>query len=743
MPRLLTGIAVLLVACGAVRGDEISFRNDVMAAISKAGCNQGTCHGNANGKGGLKLSLRGDDPDGDFDILTRSSLGRRISLGDPAASLLLRKATMEIPHEGGRRFTANAPEYRILHDWIAQGAKRDAEQAMLVRDIHVSPRDVVLISPPDAAQHQWQQQLTVTATLADGSQRDVTRLAVFEPSQPVVEITPEGLVTAQRAGEVQIGIRLGGLVGRQESVRLAFVVDLPLDESAFPAVRNRIDEFVFDKLRQVRIPASPVCDDTTFVRRLYLDLLGLLPTAEEARAFVESSAPDKRSQLIDRLLARPEFAQNWALKWADLLRVEEKTLDRKGVENLHAWLRHQFSINRPLDEMCHELVNGRGSTYSSPASNYYRAMRDPVMRAESTAQVMLGVRLQCAKCHNHPFDKWKQDDYYGWTSLFAKVDYKVLENNRRDDNDKHEFIGEQIVYLSTKGKVEDPRTGEPAPPLMLAEPEPLDKGADPLAELAAWLTTADNPFFARMQTNRIWYQMMGRGIVDPIDDFRLTNSPSHPELLDWLTQDFVDHGFDLQRMVRLIANSSTYQLSADVSPLNAADELNYSHAVVRRVSAEQLLDGMSQVTGVSLQFNGYPEGMRAGEIPGVEAVRRRDASASSSEKFLTLFGKPKRLQSCECERTTQPSLAQTFQLISGPLLDELLTDDQNTLARLLREGTRPEEIIESLYWSALSRAPTSEERSAHNRQLQQTQPRVYLEDVLWGLVNSNEFLFRP
>jgi hypothetical protein len=483
----------------------------------------------------------------------------------------------------------------------------------------------------------------------------------------------------------------------------------------------------------------------TFVRRAYLDLLGLLPKPDEAERFLSSKESDRRDRLIDELLDRPEFAEQWAMKWSDLLRSEETTLDRKGVENLHSWLTVQFANDRPWNEIAHELIAARGSTYSNPAANYYRALRDPIVRAETTAQVFLGVRLQCAKCHSHPFDRWTQNDYYAWANAFARVDYKILENNRRDNNDSHEFDGEQVVFMKSSGDVKDPRTGEPRSPRMLeAEAQPLSPSSDRLEELADWIVDAKNPYFARTQVNRIWFHLMGRGLVDPIDDFRVTNPASHPELLAWLADDFVANGYRLKPTIRAIMNSTTYQLSCETNDSNTDDALNYSHVVPRRLSAEVLADALTQVLGEEAEYAGYPADVRAGQLPGVVPTRGRKG-LGRGDRFLKTFGKPPRLQACECERVATPTLAQTFQLVSGPLLDELLNDKGNAISQALKSKEDDEQIVADLYLAALSRQPTGQELSAARQRLSLATAesrRAVLEDIAWALLNSNEFLFR-
>lgn len=747
--------AVLLIVMDAAHGQErvsipsggagahamqekMSFRHDVMAVLSKAGCNQGVCHGNLHGKGGFRLSLRGEDPAADFVTLTRGQFGRRIDPLRPEQSLILRKPTMATAHEGGRRFAVGSGEYEILHGWIAGGMKDDPAELPRLVSLEVTPREAVLVEP------QAELRLRAEAIFADGRRQDVTDMAVYETSNQLATIAADGRVSRAGFGESTVLVRF---LDRQVPVRVAFVPQRADFIWSQPPETGFIDRHVFAKLRRLRMNPSPLCDDSTFVRRAYLDLLGVLPAAEEARRFVADRRTDKRKQLIDALLARPEFADNWALKWSDLLRNEEKTLDRKGVQNLHAWVRQSIAEGKPVDQFARELIAARGSTYQNPPANWYRANRDPISRAEGTARVFLGVRLQCAKCHNHPFDRWTQDDYYSWAAWFARVQYKVLENRRRDDNDGHEFDGEQIVYLDRTSEVQNARTGRPAMPRLLGVAAPPEADDDRLATVARWVTSRDNPFFARSQVNRIWFHLLGRGLVDPVDDFRATNPASHPELLDELSADFVAHGFDLRHTIRTTMNSRTYQLSAesnDTEPNDSnRDEANFARAAERRLAAEPLLDAICQVLDTSVQFNGYPLGTRAGQLPGVQAARRRERAPGMGESFLKLFGKPPRLVACDCERTDETTLAQTFNLVSGPAIQRLLTREDNRLDNLLASGESAPAMIEQLYWTALSRPPMGEEARRLGRHLETARDRrAMMEDIAWGLLNSHEFLFR-
>ncbi len=732
---ILCTLAVLALVAGGVcsAGAAPTFDREVMSVLAKAGCNMGTCHGNLNGKGGFKLSLRGFDPSFDFSSITRSQIARRVNPAEPEASLLLLKATMTVPHEGGKRFDVDDPEYKLLRDWISAGADRVAD-VPAVKRLSVEPRDIVLTDPQDSVT------LKVTAEFQDGTRADVARIAVYEPAEPVVDVSKDGRITRRDFAQTVVVVRY---LEQQVPVRVAFIPRSDNFRWSAPAPVNFIDEQIFARLKQLRINPSAICDDVTYLRRATLDLTGLLPTAAEAKAFLGDERSDKRARLIDEILERPAYAEFWSQKWADLLRVEEKTLDRKGVEAFNAWLRSCVATNKPIDEFVRELVSARGSSYSSPASNYYRAMRTTDMRAESTAQIFLGVRLQCARCHNHPFDQWTQDDYYGWGNLFARVDYEVLENRRRDQNDKHEFDGEQIVWMKSTGDFPHP-SGRVIPSRFLAnDVKPVGKQRDRLEALSGWLTSSRNERFATVQANRIWFHLMGKGLVHPIDDFRVTNPASHPELLARLSRELVEHHFDAQHMIRTIMLSNVYQLSAEPNLTNASDEQGFSHAKPRRLSAEQLSDAVSQVLEEPVSFNGYPLGIRAGQIPGVRAFRFRDQAPSNGDRFLTVFGKPPRLQSCECERTADSTLAQAFELVSGSLMNELLVRSGNCIGRLLDAGKTDREILQTLYWTALSRQPSGEELNAGSRVISTSNDRRRaLEDIAWSLMNSNEFLLR-
>ena len=723
-------LAWLLCCSVPVRADEapsVTFDQDVMAVLSKAGCNWGACHANANGKGGLKLSLRGEDPQFDFDALVRQHQSRRVNLIDPDASLILQKPSGKLPHQGGVRFSADSLEYQTLRAWLAAGAPGPGDAKVEVTRLEVSPLQAVIAAPEESVT------IRAVAHYSDGSSRDVSRLAVYETTTNSVEVTPDGTVRRIDFGETTVIVRY---LQHQIPVRLAFIEAASNFEwSPLPA-ENFVDEHIDAKLRQLRVAPSPVCDDATFVRRAYHDVLGLLPTADEARSFVESTNADKRKALVDQLLQRPEFAEHFALKWSDLLRNEEKVLDPRGVDTFHAWIRDSIAAGKPMDQFVREILSARGSTYEHPPANFYRAVRDPTSRGETVARLFLGVRLQCARCHNHPFDRWTQDDYYSWSAVFARIDYKIIDNKKADKLDLNAFDGEQIVLVTDKGELKNARTGKDAQPILLGA-SPLSDEQDRLEQLAAWTTSPENELFVKSQVNFVWYHLMGRGLVEPLDDFRLTNPPTNPELLDALARDFVASGFDLRHLIRTIMSSRAHQASALPNETNEADE-NYSRAILRRLPAETLLDAQCQVLDAPTRFQGYPVGTRAGQVRGINRGK-----LTSGDRFLRTFGKPERLLACECERSNETTLKQAFVLIGDEDFSDRLKKSGNRLDRLAKSDLSPSEIVDELYWTALSRAPSEDERRFAEAALASSDDRfAALQDLTWALLNSKEFLFR-
>jgi hypothetical protein len=735
-PRFLLAALLLVCETPAV-ASEPTFERSVLPILTRAGCNAGACHGNFNGKGGFRLSLKGEDPAADLASLTRDMLARRTNSQRPSDSLILQKATGRIPHEGGVRFAQSSPEYVGLHAWIAGGCRPEPAGAPRLRALKVSPEGQVLFDPMDRFR------VSAIAEFSDGSTRDVTALAAFEfTTIGVARITPGGEVIREAAGETVLLVRY---LSEVQPVRIVFLPDRPVPQMDQIPVNNEIDRLVFAQLKKLHLKPADLAPDHVFLRRAFLDALGLLPTAKEAREFLVDPDPNKREKLIDRLLARPEFAEYWAQKWSDLLRNEEKSLDKKGVAVFHRWITAQVAADRPLNEFAHDILSATGSSYANPPANFWRAVRDPTLRAESVAQVFLGVRIACARCHNHPFDRWTIDDYYGFSGNFSRISYRVLENNRRDDLDKHEFVGEQIVYQTRSGEVMNPRTKAPARPVFLgSSPRASAAWADRLTALADWVAAPDNPFFARAQVNRVWLHLMGRGLVDPNDDFRVTNPPSNPELLDWLAKDFAAGGFRLKPLVRRIMMSRVYQLTATTEDANTMeDDLHHSHALVQPLEAEQLLDALAQVTDVPVRFRGYPAGIRANQVPAPPHSGRRGSFDGMGERFLKTFGKPDRLLTCECERSDDPGLLQAFQLITGELTNALIRDPDNRLGKLLSADKSDAEILEEIYLAALCRRPTPVESEKLLALLAAAKDRrAAWEDVLWAVVNSKEFLLR-
>jgi hypothetical protein len=697
---------------------EVSFRNDVMAVLSRAGCNQGTCHGNFNGKGGFRLSLRGDNPDFDLDSLTRDAQGRRACVLDPERSLILQKPTGQAPHEGGIRFSKDSLEYSILARWIRDGMKPDADAAPRLTKLDVSPRERVLLNGVS------EQQIVVRATFSDGRERDVTRLAVFEPNAEMVRVSPSGLVLADKPCEVTVVARF---LDQRVPVRLAFVPERPNFRWPPVVASSFIDQHVFARLMALQVEPSDLADDATFLRRAFLDVCGILPTPDEAKRFLADPAADKRARLIDHLLDRAEYADYWAMKWADLLRNEEKAVDAKGVRHFQHWLRQCVADDMPLDQFVHRLLTARGSTYERPEANYYRTNLDPQKAAETTAQLFLGVRVACAKCHNHPFDRWTQEDYHGLSAFFARVRTRMVDNQRKDKLDKHELNGEMIVWIDREGELPHPQKGGAMSPRV--PDEPTHDHPDRLKRLADWITRPGNKYFARVMANRIWFHLLGRGIVEPVDDFRESNPPNNEPLLDALAKELIASGWSQKRLIRTIMASRTYQVASQTKPTNADDQ-NFSHVEPKLLQAEALMDAISQVTGVPEKFAGQPLGTRAAQLPGV----------SGAPNFLKSFGRPDRLLACECERQTTTTLNQAFQMINSESITRKVAESPR-VERWVKQTNA--EVVTELYLAALARYPTAREMEVVEQRLQQAgDRRAALEDLLWAMLNTKEFLLR-
>ncbi len=696
--------------------DPASFRHDVIPALSRASCNMGACHGTPTGKGGFRLSLRGYLPDEDFLTLSREAGGRRINSFDPDASMILRKPIGELPHEGGKRLERDTKTFEFLHAWIAEGAQDDSADLPAAVKLELLPGERVLHAPADT------QQAVVLVHYADGTVRDVTELCYYDSSSPdIAEVDADGFVQFVKRGEIALIAHYLDLVA---TVRLTHLVEVPGFVEAEIPQGNVVDEAVFAQLNRMRIAPSENSTDEEFIRRVYLDAIGVLPTPEEVQNFLDDPSPSRREVVIDALLERPEFHDYWALKFADILRSNARLIKPKGALAFHRWIQASLQQNKPIDEFVRELITADGSTYKTPEANYYRISRDPDAAVETTAQLFLGVRIQCAKCHNHPFEKWTQDDYYGFAAFFSRVKQKPGT-----------LPDEEIIFAADTGEVKHPRTGSVIPPKAIGGPVYDDDSSDRSrrARLAEWLTGPDNPFFAKIMVNRVWYHLLGKGVVDPVDDFRDSNPASNDALLDGLAEAFVSSGYDLKALVRLILNSQTYQLSARTNDFNAEDEIYFSHAYARLLPAEVLLDAVSSFTDTPTAFKNLPAGTRATQIP----------DGQIEDPFLKTFGRPAREIACECERETDSNLAQALQLIGGETVHNKLRSDNGRIAQLAKSDKTAKEITEELYRVGLSRDPTPEELEAATKHLEgAAERREAVEDLGWVLINSKEFLFR-
>ena len=705
---------VTLTVAGMDQPTPVSFRNDVVPALSQAGCNMGACHGTPTGKGGFRLSLRGYLPDQDYLTLSREAGGRRVNPFAADTSLMLRKPLGAVPHEGGLRLTRGTKPFEFLHDWIAEGAKDDPQAVKPVK-LELRPGNRVLNFPAKT------QQLVSLVHYSDGSVRDLTSLCYYDTSSSeIAEVGPDGFVTFKQRGEAAIISHYQDLVA---NVRLTHLTEVPGFQVVEVPQDQPIDRAVFAKLNRMRVPPSELCTDEEFVRRVYLDVIGLLPSAAETQRFMGDTAADKRAKLIDELLNRPEFNDFWALKFADVLRSNSRLIQAKGAHVFHRWIRESIEKRMPLDEFVRELLTAEGSSFKNPAANYFRISRDPENSTETTAQLFLGVRIQCAKCHNHPFERWTQDDYYGFAAFFAGVRQK-----------KGTLPDEEVIFAA-EGDVRQPRTGSVMKPKALGSQIFEDAANAPArrTRLATWLTAADNPFFAKSLANRIWFHLMGRGVVEPVDDFRDSNPPSNDELLDVLAENLKQSHYDLRSLVRSITLSRTYQLSARPNELNANDAIYFSHAYTRLLPAEVLLDAISTVTATATSFNGLPDGSRATQIP----------DGQMDNPFLKTFGRPARELACECERESDSNLSQALQLIGGQTVNGKLRDDNGRMATLAKSDQSPEQITRELYMIALSREPNASELAAALKHLSNAKDRRQaVEDLGWVLINTKEFLFR-
>jgi hypothetical protein len=693
----------------------INFPNQITPIFTKFGCNGGGCHGKASGQNGFKLSLLGFEPGEDYEYLVKEGRGRRLFPAAPDMSLLLQKGTNAVPHGGGERLNKESHEYRLLRRWIEQGMPYGKSDDPHVARIEVYP-------PARSMTRRSEQQLVVLAHYTDGTVEDVTRTATFDANDSeMAEVGVTGLVrTLDLAGEVAIMARYQGQVS-------VFRASIPLgaDVQSSPAPKNFLDELVFAKLATLGIPASVPCDDATFIRRVTIDIAGRLPTPAETRAFVADEDPLKRERWIDQLLASQDYADYFANKWSAVLRNKRAAPEfAHGTFSFHSWLRQSLYGNKPYDQLVREIVAAAGEPSQNPPVIWYRELKDTNQQVEDTAQLFLGTRLQCARCHHHPFEKWSQQDYYGFAAFFSRVGRKAGE-----------LPGEQVIYHDRgAASAKNPKTGVAVPPAGLgAPPANVAADRDPRQALVDWMAADDNPFFAPALVNRYWKHFFDRGLVDPEDDMRVTNPASNPELLQALARHFVDSGFDLKNLVRTICQSQTYQLSSDPNDHNLSDKQNYSRYYPKRLTAEVLLDAINQVTISSTEFADLPLGTRAVQLPDQQA----------NSYFLTVFGRPQADTACECERSQEANLAQSLHLLNSPEIQGKLTNSAGRAALLAADQQRSdEEKLRELYLCVYSREPAPDElQVALNHLAKHTNKQLAYEDILWALINTKEFLF--
>ncbi|MBU6221565.1 MAG: DUF1553 domain-containing protein [Planctomycetes bacterium] len=720
----LAAFALLLALLGhsaapAAEDPGPSFRLDVMPIFMRSGCNAGSCHGAARGKDGFRLSLFGFDPEADYQRITREISGRRINLALTAESLLLTKATNAVAHGGGARIKPGDEYYTTLKRWLDAGAKNDPGPVPAVVAVVLDPPEGVLDGTGAT------QQLSVRAKYADGRERDVTSLAVFLTNNDnAAKVDATGLVTAGNRGEAFVMARF-----ETHTVGSHFIT-LPKGlafQWANPPAANVIDELIHAKLQKLRINPSAICTDEEFLRRASLDICGVLPTSDEYRSFMASTDPQKRAALVDQLLSRKEFVDLWVMKWSELMmiRTVPNEVSYKAMLLYYNWLQERIEANTPIDQLVRELLSAKGGTFTEPATNYFQHERDTLKTAENVAQVFMGMRIQCAQCHNHPFDRWTMDDYYGFANFFAQIGRKRGEDPR-----------ETIVFNSGNGDVKHPVGGRVVPPKFLGGAVPDTKGRDRREVLADWLASPDNEYFGRNLVNIVWAHFFGSGIVDEVDDVRVSNPPVNKALLDVLATRFVESKYDFKQLVREICTSNAYQRSTQANETNADDDRNFSKARLRRIRSEVLLDVVTAATTTQNKFQGLPLGARAVQI----------ADGNTSTYFLTTFGRATRGTACACEVKMEPNLSQALHLLNGDTVQEKITSG-GVVKRMLDEKRSAEQIVEELYLRTLTRMPTEKERMALLEILQDPaaqDPAAIqrnLEDGFWAILNSREFVF--
>ena len=708
-----------LAAQQAATPPRVTFLRDVAPILNKVGCTAGACHGAAKGKNGFKLSLRGYDPRFDYEALLYDLAGRRFNRADPGKSLMLAKPSQEVAHGGGRRFAKDSNYYKTIYDWIGQGVPYGDPATDTVVDMRAEPTEVFLTRPGETAS------LKIVVRYQDDQTRDVTRETTIESNVPDVASveSDKPIVHGERIGEATLLVRYQG---KFSAIPVTVLNPTPGFVWKPLPQHNYVDRLVDAKLERLRIQPSPPTDDVTFLRRVSLDLTGRLPTPDAVRAFHDDPRPSrlKRAKTIDRLIASPEYVDHWTVKWGDLLQSNRKYLGEKGAYEFQQWIHDAIASNRPYDKLVRELLTARGSSYDNPAANYFRVTGGAKPAMEKTTQVFLGVRMVCAQCHDHPFERWTQSQYYQMSAFFSTVGIRAGYE-----------VGEEIVFDQRADyELKYPKDGRVVKPQFMIAPTaaPVPDGPERRDALADWITSKDNPFFARAMANRMWSYFMGKGIIDPVDDIRASNPPSNPALLDALTKDFIAHGFDLRELMRTIVNSRAYQASIATNDWNANDRDNFSHANPRRLSAEELMDAVSSAAGATAHFPEVPEDTAASQLVDPHIGK---------EGFLDVFGRPPRESSCECERRSDFSLPQALNLVNGKTISEAVADPNGRVAKMVLTGQSDEAIVEELYLAALSRPPTREEQLRGVTYLSNGAKGSRAQDLLWALLNSKAFLY--
>ncbi len=708
-------IEIPITVTGAKKKRPVSFKLDVMPVFLKAGCNTGSCHGSARGQDRFMLSLFGYDPEGDHYRITREQGTRRINLALPEESMLVEKAIGAVPHTGGKLFGKESKHWATLVSWLRMGAPEDPADLAKPEKIELFPPSLLLEGEGAT------QKMSVLAHYSDGTTRDVTDLSVFQSNnEPAAGIDDRGLVTAGKRGEAFIMARFNVFtVGIQVVV---IPEDLGYQRPTLPT-NNYIDSLVHDKLHKLRMTPSELCSDEVFIRRVFLDITGLLPNQKDVDYFLNDETPDKRSRLVDELLEQKEFTEIWVMKFAELLQIQ--TDDNQGMSYKSTllyfnWLKDRIANNIPMDQIVKELLTSKGGTFENPATNYYQVEKDNLKITENVAQVFMGMRIQCAQCHNHPFDQWTQDDYYSFASFFSQLGRKRGADPR-----------ESIIYNKKSGEIDHPVHKKPMPAKFLGGEAPdIPKGHDRREVLANWLASPDNPFFARNLANIVWAHFFGQGIIEPVDDVRVSNPPSNPELLNDLAKRFTQYNYDFKKLVRDVCNSRTYQLSTQTNPSNENDLRNFSRAQLRRLRAEVMLDVISQVTLTRNKFKGLPLGAKAIQI----------ADGRVSNYFLTTFGRATRETVCSCEVVMEPSLSQALHLMNGDTTNDRIKQGK-LVAGMIKDGSDAPQIIDDLFMRCYSRKPNPEEKRVLLASVEEDAKEESLEDIFWALLNSKEFIF--